>query len=162
MAVRFFRILSLAAILMLGLSVAGPGASAADSPSEPSQSADGSESPDPEYVYDPAGKRDPFQSLLEIRKPVVPDEPQTPLQTFDLDQLKLVGSIIGMKEPRAMVTAPDGKSYIVKIGTKMGKNNGVVVKILNDRIEIKESFYDFTGEVRTGIQTIQLPEREGV
>jgi type IV pilus assembly protein PilP len=61
-----------------------------------------------------------------------------------------------------MVTAPDGKSYIVKIGTKMGKNNGVVVKILNDRIEIKESFYDFTGEVRTGIQTIQLPEREGV
>ena len=160
MAVRFFRMLSLAAILMLGLSVAG--ASAAESPSEPAESAGGSSSPDPAYVYDPVGKRDPFQSLLEIRKPVVPDEPQTPLQTFDLDQLRLVGSIVGMKEPRAMVTAPDGKSYIVKIGTKMGKNNGVVVKILNDRIEIKESFYDFTGEVRTGIQTIQLPKREGV
>ncbi|MDY6849753.1 MAG: pilus assembly protein PilP [Geoalkalibacter sp.] len=162
MAVRFFRVLSLAAVLMLGPGFAGPGASAADSPSEPPESAGGSPPSAPDYVYDPTGKRDPFQSLLEIRKPVVPDEPQTPLQTFDLDQLRLVGSIVGMKEPRAMVSAPDGKAYIVKIGTKIGKNNGVVVKILNDRIEIKESFYDFTGEVRTGIQTIQLPEREGV
>ncbi len=159
MAARYFRLLSLAAILMLGLCVAALDASAEDSPSA---SVSGSASSATDYVYDPAGKRDPFQSLLEIRKPVVPDEPQTPLQKFDLDQLRLVGTIVGMKEPRAMVSAPDGKSYIVKIGTKIGKNNGVVVKILNDRIEIKESFYDFTGEVRTGIQTIQLPKREGV
>ncbi len=123
----------------------------------------GEKSASEKYVYDPVGKRDPFQSLMEIRKPVAKaNEPQTPLQKFDLSQLRMVGAIVGMSSPRAMVVAPDGKSYILKIGTKVGKNNGVVVKIMKDKVDVKESFYDFTGEVRTSTQTIELPKREGV
>lgn len=117
----------------------------------------------PKYVYNPVGKRDPFQSLLEIRKPVASRaEPKTPLEQFDLDQVRLIGSIIGMAQPRAMVMAPDGKSYIVRIGTRLGKNNGVVVAIEKDRIIVEERFYDFADEVRTSRQSIELPKREGV
>ncbi len=117
---------------------------------------------EPKYVYTPGG-RDPFESLLDIRKPVTrSNEPQTPLQKFDVNQLRLVGVITGMEQPKAMVVAPDGKSYVLEKGTKVGKNNGVVTKIDRSQIVVKESFYDFTGEVRTNLQTIELPKREGV
>ncbi|SDL45326.1 type IV pilus assembly protein PilP [Geoalkalibacter ferrihydriticus] len=116
----------------------------------------------PKYVYDPSGRRDPFQSLLEIRKPVARTEPETPLQQFDLGQLRLIGAIVGMDNPRAMVLAPDGKTYIVRVGTRIGKNNGAVVSIEQNRIVVEERFYDFTDEVRTSRQAIELPKREGV
>ena len=121
-----------------------------------------SESPESTYVYTPGG-RDPFESLLDIRKPVTKTtEPQTPLQKFDLQQLRLVGVITGLGSPKAMIVAPDGKSYVLGVGTKVGKNNGVVVEIDKKQVVVKESFYDFTGEVRTNLQTIELPKREGV
>lgn len=117
----------------------------------------------PKFVYNPVGRRDPFRSLLEIRKPVAERrEPQTPLEQFDLSQIRMVGAIVGFERPRAMVSAPDGKSYIVTIGTRMGKNNGKVVSIDQYSIVVEESFYDFADEVRTSRQAIELPKREGV
>ncbi len=117
----------------------------------------------PVYVYDPAGKRDPFEPLLTVRKPIENDGlPVTPLQKFDLGQFRLVGIIIGKDEPIAMVMVPGGKSYILKKGVKIGKNAGVVVGIEADGVLVEERFYDFSGAFRKSIQKIQLPEREGV
>ncbi|MDO3376766.1 pilus assembly protein PilP [Geoalkalibacter halelectricus] len=114
------------------------------------------------FVYNPEGRRDPFRSLLEIRTPVARTEPETPLQQYDLTQLRLIGAIVGTDNPRAMVLAPDGKTYIVRVGTKIGKNNGSVVRVEQNRIVVEERFYDFTDEVRTSRQAIEIPKREGV
>lgn len=117
----------------------------------------------PRYVYDPKGRRDPFESLLDLKKSVVDVEvPLTPLQKYDVGQLRLIGMIIGKGEPRAMVIAPDGKSYILKKGVKAGKNDGTVIDITQDAVLVKERYLDFSGEVRTGVQEIMLPQREGV
>lgn len=117
----------------------------------------------PKYVYDPTGRRDPFEPLTAVKSQVArPDTPLTPLQKFDLGQLRLIGVIIGRGEPTAMVTAPDGKSYILKKGIKVGRNDGIVIKIAPDAVLVEERYYDFSGEVRKGVQTIQLPKREGV
>lgn len=116
------------------------------------------------FVYQAEGRRDPFLPLTAIRKPVGPvsQEPQTPLQQYDLDQYQLIGVIVGLESPRAMVVAPDGKSYILKKGVKIGKNNGVVLDISNEVIRVEEKYYDFSGNVRTNIQDIVVPKREGV
>ncbi len=117
----------------------------------------------PVYVYDPAGKRDPFEALLTVRKPI--DDtglPLTPLQKFDLGQFRLAGIIVGKGEPMAMVMVPGGKSYILKKGVKIGKNAGTVIGIEEDGVLVEERFYDFSGAFRKSIQKIQLPEREGV
>lgn len=120
--------------------------------------------PEEKFVYEAEGRRDPFLPLTAIRKPVGPvqQEPATPLQQFDLQQYRLIGVIVGMDEPRAMVVAPDGKSYILKKGVKIGKNNGVVVDITRDVIKVQEKYYDFSGNVRTNILDIIVPKREGV
>ena len=116
------------------------------------------------FVYQSEGRRDPFLPLTAIRKPVGPasTEPQTPLQQYDLDQYRLIGVIVGLESPRAMVVAPDGKSYILKKGVKIGKNNGVVLDISNEVIQVEEKYYDFSGNVRTNLQDIVVPKREGV
>lgn len=117
----------------------------------------------PEYVYSPAGQRDPFVELLQVKKSVAGDSvPLTPLQKFDLGQFRILGIIIGKGEPRAMVTAPGGKSFILKKGIKIGKNDGTVTKITPDGIHVEEKYYDFSGAVRTNPQVIKLPPRTGV
>lgn len=118
---------------------------------------------EPKYVYDPAGRRDPFLALMQIRKPVSDNgKPLTPLQKFDLGQFRLIGVIIGRNEPMAMVMAPGGKAYVLKRGIKIGKNSGQVTDIREDSVVVEERFYDFAGEYRTSVQEIQLPKRQGV
>lgn len=115
----------------------------------------------PKYRYDPTG-RDPFESLLEVKKPVSPERALTPLQKYDIGQLRLIGVIIGKGDPRAMVVAPDGKSYILRKGIKVGKNDGTVIGVTQDAVVVEERYIDFSGEVRTVVQEIMLPKREGV
>ena len=115
------------------------------------------------FVYVAEGRRDPFVPLTRIRRPIeVSDEPVTPLQSYDLIQFKLVGVIVGMGESKAMVTAPDGKSYILAKGVKIGKNNGVVLEINSDIIRVEEKYYDFSGNIIENIQEITVPKRGGV
>jgi len=117
----------------------------------------------PKYVYEAAGRRDPFLPLAQIRKPVSEGgQPLTPLQKFDLGQFRLIGVIIGRNEPMAMVMAPGGKAYVLKRGIKIGKNAGQVTDIREDAVVIEERFYDFAGEYRTSVQEIQLPKQQGV
>lgn len=117
-----------------------------------------------EFAYVTEGRRDPFVPLSRIKKPLesVSDEPETPLQSYDIVQFRLVGVIVGRGEPKAMVVAPDSKSYVLAKGVKIGKNNGVVVDITNQSIFIKEKYYDYTGNVIENIQEITVPKREGV
>jgi type IV pilus assembly protein PilP len=117
------------------------------------------------YVYSPLGRRDPFQPLVAVEKlksTPASETPLTPLQKFDLGQFKLIGVIVGKGESKAMVIAPDGKSYILKRGVAIGKNNGVVREIRPNSVLVKERYEDFTGAVREIDQEIQLPNREGV
>jgi type IV pilus assembly protein PilP len=139
--------------------VAAPAPSSVDLPPAPEVMAP----PPPKYVYDPTGRRDPFEPLTMVKKPILQQNaPLTPLQKYDLGQLRLIGVIIGKGEPRAMVIAPDGKSYILKKGTMVGKNDGVVVRIKSDTVLVEERYYDFSGVIRKNIESIQLPKREGV
>ncbi|MDY0269607.1 pilus assembly protein PilP [Trichloromonas sp.] len=117
---------------------------------------------EPVFTYDPAGRRDPFVPLIEPKKPIATsNEPLTPLQQIELGELRLMGVIVGKGEPMAMVTAPGGKSYILKKGVKVGRNNGVVIGVDSEGISVREKYYDFVGEVRENLQKIQLPKREG-
>ena len=119
----------------------------------------------PPYAYNPGGRRDPFKPLIEARKvtplPSTTNVPLTPLQRFELNQLRLIGVIVGKGEPMAMVSTLGGKSYLLKKGVKVGMNNGVVVGIDTEGVTVEEKFYDFAGEILKKVQKIELPKREG-
>lgn len=117
-----------------------------------------------EYSYDPVGKPDPFEPLIsEIVTPkrggTKKSVPLTPLQKYDLRELKLTAIIHG-KEPVAMVEDSAGFGYILKHGMLIGKNEGVVKGIKEDSVLIEEKVYDPSGNLITKIATLMLHKSE--
>ena len=111
------------------------------------------------YVYVLEGRRDPFVPVVGKR---VSSFAENPLESFDLLQFQLKGLIVGLGEPKAVVVAPDGKSYILSKGMRIGKSNGVIRDISRERILVEEQYQDLSGATRTNIQEIKVPKREGV
>ena len=98
-----------------------------------------------EFIYDPAGKRDPF---LPFDVSVKEDKPSDlpPLERYKLGQLRLTAVIADLDgNLKGNVEDEQGKGYLVKPGTKIGDNGGVAVKIESDRIKILETQRDLLG-----------------
>jgi Tfp pilus assembly protein PilP len=100
-----------------------------------------------EFVYDPAGRRDPFRSFeWEHLKREVADSMQGgPLEEYDLAQLALVGVVWDVGRARALVRAPSGMSYVVAAGARMGKNEGLVTQIQDNLVVVRERYVDLYG-----------------
>ncbi len=98
------------------------------------------------YSYDPTGRRDPFRpygqsqttTAPDIRAPDVPAKPAEPLQQFDVSQLKVVGIMWEVRNPKAMVKDPAGKLYMIQRQTRIGRNNGFVAAIREGEIVVVE------------------------
>jgi type IV pilus assembly protein PilP len=145
-----------------GTPAAGGPAGATGNPAEatPTPTATPEEAVAEEYNYNPIGKRDPFRSFLADE--LAPDTRKvvTPLQRYDLDQLRIIGIIWGISSPRAMVTSPDGKGYVVQKGTLIGKNWGKVSRITQDEVIISEEYRDFEGKLIVTEVPLKLPKDE--
>lgn len=115
------------------------------------------------FSYNPIGKIDPFEPLVK-EEPVAASRamkkkkikrriPRTPLEKVDLSQLKLTGIIRAPSGNKAMVEEATGKGYIITKGTYIGIYSGRVIKILNDRVIVKE-------EIEDGFGSVTIKERE--
>jgi type IV pilus assembly protein PilP len=114
------------------------------------------------------GLRDPFEPFIKIeeKKPKAPGPqrvtPQTPLQRYSTEELKLVGIVWGEEgRARALIEDPQGKGYAVAIGTLVGDRGGKVARILPDRIVIEERFKDVLGEEKKNVANMMLHKSEG-
>ena len=117
---------------------------------------------DKQYTYDPTGKRDPFRSFIFMTAETSRDA-RGPLEQFDLAQLEVVAVVWGTQRPRAVVTDPSGRGYIVREGTFMGKNQGRVIGIADNALVVKESYVDYFGETTTKDVTMRVrADKEGV
>lgn len=111
-----------------------------------------------EYTYNPIGKRDPFKSFLAEEVAPGTQKALTPLQRYDIDQLAVIGIIWGISTPRAMVTTPDGKGYVVQKGTLVGKNWGKVSRITQDEVIVSEEYRDFEGKLIVHEIPLKMPQ----
>lgn len=138
---------------------------------------DATAAPPSDYVYDPQGKTDPFdpfivkksaqitqlekssqydqelQEVLEKLKAL--KQTRTELQTIPLAAVSLTSIIKTDEKVAAMVKGPKGgKGYLLKKGTYIGTNGGVVEKIIDEermtdlgkqqirKVVIKEPYLD--------------------
>ena len=98
-----------------------------------------------EFAYSPRGRRDPFKPLVGEKVVAAKkikgksNRIKGPLEKFELGQYRLVALMVVKGVPRAMVKAPDGKSYTVKVGEYIGMNDGLVRKIETKVVEIDDS-----------------------
>ena len=118
--------------------------------------------------YSAKGKVDPFEPLLrdETTSNVVQLKPKkrtpnTPLESIDIGQLKLVAIIGAAKGNLAMVQESSGKGYLIRPGTLIGTNSGKVVSIEANKVLFEEEYEDTHGKTITQKKEIILPKPPG-
>jgi type IV pilus assembly protein PilP len=107
--------------------------------------------------YAPGTRRDPFVPLPTKTETQKAKRPLSPLEQFELAQLKLVGIVWDAKEPKAMVEDTSGLGYIIKIGTPIGAHEGKVKAIKPDEVVIEEHYTDFYGARKSREFNMKLP-----
>jgi len=111
-------------------------------------------------VYDPAGKRDPFRPP-RANQTTLAGEARTPLQRYDIGQLRLVAVIYDASQPRAVVEDDAGLGYIVRVGTPIGANGGAVKAIERGKLRVEEESVDFYGDRQASEVIMELATDEG-
>ena len=114
-------------------------------------------------------RRDPFKSLIEAdgKDAIIelkckqpgssPGRVLGPLERFDFGVLRLVGIVWGELGRKALIKAPDGKSYFATVDTYMGKSCGKVIAVENDQLVIEELYVDPEGKEVP--KTLSIPLR---
>ncbi len=118
------------------------------------------------YVYDPKGKRDPFQNPNQgasgtryIHDVALESRPLQALQKFDLDQLVLKMTMTGTAAPQALIQDPTGKAHLVRLGDFVGRDWGMVSHIGQEDLTITETIADQqTGTVSHEYLHLKMPK----
>lgn len=106
-------------------------------------------------------RRDPFRPFtLDLRPDITKEDPLTPLQQYELRQLKLTAVLWGLSPPLAMVEDDVGMGYIVSPGTPIGRHGGIVQAIEPGRVMVEESTLDFYGNRQVTRVVLEIPREE--
>jgi type IV pilus assembly protein PilP len=79
------------------------------------------------------------------------------MESFPLDAMRLVGSIVKGGQPVALVMV-DKLLYQVRLGNHLGQNYGRVIKITETDVTLREIVQDAVGEWIERTATLQLQE----
>ena len=115
-------------------------------------------------LYDPRGKRDPFVSFV---REVTPQRGKNdlaavpPIQRYELGELKLVGVLWTNKGAKALVEDAEGKGYSVTTGSRIGRAGGVVTRITEKELFVREEYSGYQGEKMFRENTLQLTTAGG-
>lgn len=109
------------------------------------------------------GKRDPFIPFIKGEDKTSKEELERlpPLQRYELADLKLVGVLWGKKGYKALVEDNEGKGYSVVLGSRIGRNKGVAVKIDSNSVQVREEFIDYLGSTVVKESELILPSNAG-
>lgn len=130
--------------------------------------------PDLAIGYDSTGKIDPFiplvkeepvvvekKDLIDAKSEVREKRTKTPLEKIELSQLQLKAIIMAPSGNKALVEEANGKGYIIRKGTYIGRNDGKVVQILKDKIVVEELTENHEGKMIAREKEIKLPKNPG-
>jgi Tfp pilus assembly protein PilP len=112
-----------------------------------------------DFVYQARGRRDPFRSAFWVQP--VRDTPRGPLEQYELGQLAVSAIVWETDRPRALVADPTGSAYVVREGSKVGKNDGLVIHIGDNLVLVKETYIDFAGDQSTKDVELRIRTRQG-
>ena len=97
----------------------------------------------PTVRYNSLGRRDPFVSFVNPSDEVSKGLP--PLQQVALSSIKLIGVAWGGTGYGAMLQTPDGKTYPVRKGVKVGTNQGRIRDIGPKEVIVEEPYLNIFG-----------------
>jgi len=131
------------------------------------------------YLYQAAdqGKRDPFKPIFEEerqqqaiaavdnaqqRKYIdeIKNRNREELEQYELDSLRMVGTLQNKEDLWAIVKDPEGTVHRVRVGNYIGRNFGKIINISEDGIELREIFKNPQGVWEERKASLALNEEE--
>ena len=122
------------------------------------------------FTYVKTSKRDPFDTSIfrpqvasvskKATSSISPDPNRVPeyLESFPLDTLRMVGTMTQNTQNWALIKTPDNTIQRVLTGNYLGQNNGKIVDVTNDGVELVEIIPDGFGGWRERESSIALSE----
>jgi hypothetical protein len=86
------------------------------------------------YSYDPKGKVDPFMPIRIMPKT---EKAINRLQAYSVSEFRLIGTLMG-STVTALLMTPESEGISVKIGDRVGRNQGRVIAIARDKLIVRE------------------------
>ena len=127
------------------------------------------------YQSGKAEARDPFQlfyqkteeqlaegkdtGMTEEMEKEIKNRNREELEDFELDSLRMVGTIDDQSTQWGIVLDPQGTVHRVKVGNYMGRNIGKILNIFEDRIELREIIKNPDGRWEERQAAIALAEK---
>ena len=116
------------------------------------------------FAYDAYDFIDPFKPRkIELPKKAAngglqPDlaRRKEPLETYPIENLRMVGTLQQNKTNYALVKSPDNNLFRVKPGNYIGQNLGLITAISESAIKVKEIVQDSTGDWAERESTLTL------
>jgi Tfp pilus assembly protein PilP len=105
------------------------------------------------YSYDPVNKPDPFKSFSGDFV-VDGSSSENPLLKYEVRYFRLVG-ITMEEEPIALFEDPNGRAYVLGIGSRIGRGGGVIQTISKSEVIVTETRISTRSDV--GAETVQIP-----
>ncbi|MBS3778940.1 MAG: pilus assembly protein PilP [Desulfovermiculus sp.] len=122
----------------------------------------------PAFTYSAQDRVDPFASFLRSQADTEKEGQNSgralsPLQQVAPSQLHLVGILDAQDNNSrlALVELPNGKGYILRPGTLIGRNEGIVTVITKDQVTIEEKQTTPWGEEVLHSVVLELPDSSG-
>jgi Tfp pilus assembly protein PilP len=110
-----------------------------------------------EYRYEAKGRRDPFLTLVQIKKEKpTKKKGASPFESYDVDEIHLLAIASDKNKYYALVSLPDKKSYTITEGMTLGLQGGKVQKITRNTVIIREFIRDYKGEVKPRDSILKL------
>ncbi|MBI5213720.1 MAG: pilus assembly protein PilP [Nitrospirae bacterium] len=111
------------------------------------------------YEYSAGSQRDPFVPLI-VKADAKPAKGLTPMESYEVSEFKLLAILWNNSKYYAVITLPDGKSYTVKEGIKLGLHGGKIYKITKDSVIIREQVRDYRGVLAPKDTVLKLRREE--
>lgn len=87
------------------------------------------------------------------------NRPREALEAYDLDKLKMVGTLKRNGQLYGLIRTPEGNLYRVAPGNFVGLNYGRVLRISETEVELKESVQDIAGDWNDRKNSLYLDEQ---
>jgi len=123
------------------------------------------------FVFNPEDLRDPFIQIEKIDQPeeakaengIRPDTARAKeeLESYELDTLRMVGTVNLNNALWGLVKASDGTIHRVRAGNHIGRNFGKIIRIKEDQIELLEIIPDSPGAWRERKAALDLAAASG-
>jgi type IV pilus assembly protein PilP len=99
-------------------------------------------------------QRDPFYRLLEGLA-----DKEHSITDYELSEFTLIGTVWGVAKPIGMFKGPKDRRYMVKVGDRIGRNNGVVINIDKGEVLIREFYTDINNKKieKSTIKRVEKP-----